>query len=536
MKSLFNSRRRIACSVIALLILLGLGSPLLASDYPLADKVPADAVVYFGWAGADALRPAYQASNLQAFIDHSNLPQALGDSMPKLWERLSAEPQGKQVVDAIQKVGPLLWKHPVALYVCNLSIEADGTPNATAAVVCDAGADAADLQSALESSLQTASHVRVMTDGTIVTIKAEKSPGAPSADFLVTAPKFVDTMKSLQPSPALAMYIDAAALLQKGGESAQKDPQAAVIWPKVQEALGLSDVDTFAVTDGFDQGSWQSESILKVSGPRKGLLDVIEPKPIDPALLVRIPASAGSVSVCNFDTVKFFDTLAQAAAVTKQSDTLFHQGTGIASIALGRSLRRQTLSSLGTQWVLYTDSASRGPVMLNHPINADNASDSLVSAVFGITNLANSRLAGARAHPVVTVDQKRIKGIDVTSAITQLFSPTFAVNDKLLYFTLSTDSVVDAATLPPAAEGKDIMHSDHFLAAVKRLGAPRIDSFDYLDIPDTALAAYQSLGASSKQLRQMLNQLGAVDLPELDIPPPGEIKSHLSPALSVSWS
>ena len=47
--------------VVALLIVAGQ-----ASAQPLADRVPADALVYIGWAGSQNLGPAYDASHLKA--------------------------------------------------------------------------------------------------------------------------------------------------------------------------------------------------------------------------------------------------------------------------------------------------------------------------------------------------------------------------------------------------------------------------------------------------------------------------------------
>ena len=41
----------------------------------LADRLPADTVVYVGWAGTDALGPAYEKSHMKGLIDTLKLPE-----------------------------------------------------------------------------------------------------------------------------------------------------------------------------------------------------------------------------------------------------------------------------------------------------------------------------------------------------------------------------------------------------------------------------------------------------------------------------
>jgi hypothetical protein len=263
------------------------------------------------------------------------------------------------------------------------------------------------------------------------------------------------------------------------------------------------------------------------------LLAVIEPQPIDPFLLARVPASAGTVSVYNFDTAKLFDTIAGAMAASKESDTMFHQVDGGATMVLGRNLRRELLGSLGPQWVMYSDSKSHSAVLMNHPNDADAAGDSMVSALFGIVNLANSQIPGAAKQPMFTIDQKNVKGLDLTSAVTKLMSPTVTVKDKVLYWGLSSDSVVTAANAAATASPNDLLHNPDFLAIEKKLGVTQLAGFDYCDLPRTAPAAYANFGAAGDQVRQLLSTMN-IDFPKIELPPLESL--HLSPAMSVTWS
>ncbi len=520
--------------IVGMSIVLSASLARAQSTYPLADKIPADSVVYLGWAGADSLQDAYAKSDLAAFVDHTNLQAVAGDVIPKLFAKMAEQSDDKQTADAFHATLPLLWKHPCALYVANVSIKDDGTPTGDAVLLCDPGNDSAELLKDFQT-LVNAGHLAIVTRGSLIGIAAQQAASPEPTSFLASAPAFVAAMKPLQNNPALAIYIDGKSLLTHCDESAAKDADAATIWPRVKEILGLNGFDGLAVTAGFDHGSWSTASALQAPAPRKGLLAVIEPKPIDPLLLARVPASAMSVSVTNFDSALLFDTIASAMAVTPKGEKTFHQAVGLATLGLGRNLRRQILGTLGPQWVVYSDASTHGPVVLNHPNDPDGASDGLVSALFGLVNLANNQIPGANKNPVVTADQSTVKGVDVTSATTKWVAPTFAVKGKVLYFGMAAEPVVIAANSPATVDGKDVLHSDGFTAALKRLGSPSYVSFDYADIPQSTPAALDSLNASSQQVHDILGSFG-IEYPQIELPKAADLKGHLSPALSICWA
>ena len=125
-----NNRSCFNSSVLILVAAIGFASAARAAA-PLADHVPDDAVLYIGWAGADSQLPAYQASDLGAFIDHSNLPDLARQYLPKLWDQLAGQSNGrgdKEALAALQKALPLLWRHPVVIYASKVTINDDGSP------------------------------------------------------------------------------------------------------------------------------------------------------------------------------------------------------------------------------------------------------------------------------------------------------------------------------------------------------------------------------------------------------------------------
>jgi prepilin-type processing-associated H-X9-DG protein len=204
-------------------------------------------------------------------------------------------------------------------------------------------------------------------------------------------------------------------------------------------------------------------------------------------------------------------------------------------MVLGRPFRSQIIAPLGPQWVLYSDAKLHSAVLINHPSDAATAGDSMVSALFGLVNVANAQIPGASTQPVVNAVQTTVKQVDVTSAVTKFASPSFAVKDGVLYLGLTPESVVNSAISPAVPPAADLMHSADFTAAVKRLGAPQIGSFDYCDLPNTAPAAYDSFGKAGAQIRQVMSMF-SIDVPKIELPPIDQLKTHLSPAISVSWA
>jgi hypothetical protein len=297
---------------LALLILVSLSAgPIAKADFPLADRVPGDAVVYVGWAGADSQAVVYRDSNLGAFVDQSNLAELARQYLPGLWKKLAgdSDDNARQAVAALQRALPVIWHHPVALYASHVTIQPDGTPQADVALVCDAGDDAGALKSDLEQAIAGNPQLHVAVRGSVVILGLNQSADAPLDSALAANPKFVATMHKLPGSPAIAVYVDVKTVLQKVDASTAADPDSAEIWPKVRDALGIGGCKTFAMTGGFENHNWITASLLEAPSPRTGLLAAIEPKPIDPVLLSRIPATAETASVCNLDLAKLYDTI-----------------------------------------------------------------------------------------------------------------------------------------------------------------------------------------------------------------------------------
>src|SRR5687768_1148782 len=89
----------------------------LAAAQPLADKVPANALVYVGWSGSSKLGTAYEQSRLKAFLQSSDLPELFTEFLPKVSAKVGSQNmQAGAMFDLASSLGSPMSRHPTALY------------------------------------------------------------------------------------------------------------------------------------------------------------------------------------------------------------------------------------------------------------------------------------------------------------------------------------------------------------------------------------------------------------------------------------
>src|SRR5436190_18805422 len=87
---------------------------------PLADRIPQDAILYVGWAGADSPGPGYANSHLKAVVDASNIPQLLDEALPRLLDQVvkrnGGDKDSAEAMALFRAIAGPMWRHPSALY------------------------------------------------------------------------------------------------------------------------------------------------------------------------------------------------------------------------------------------------------------------------------------------------------------------------------------------------------------------------------------------------------------------------------------
>src|ERR1700733_13187260 len=89
---------------------------------PLAEKVPADAIVYLGWRGSEKAPTQYDDSHLKAILDNSKIREAFSQLLPQVMDKIFAkQPAAKQRAQTCEALATQMFKHPTAIYFAGLN-------------------------------------------------------------------------------------------------------------------------------------------------------------------------------------------------------------------------------------------------------------------------------------------------------------------------------------------------------------------------------------------------------------------------------
>ena len=538
-----SSRRRIFAAALLSLAASGVCR---AAAPPLADRVPADALVYLGWTGADGC-PGYGSSHLKAVVDASAVPQLGSGFLPQLVRRLARldEQAGAAMQQALDTTGPM-WRHPTAFYFAGVDYPPGGRPTPRVALLCDAGADArmlAQQLSSLVAQLPPDAQPRptVTVAGSLVRLSIGTTTGVGQ---LATAANFTAALGQCKPDgAAMVGYVDVQAMVAAIDTAFTHGPQtdAQRLWPKAKQTLGLSGLRRAAMTAGFDGRDWVERQFASTDGSKTGVLALFDARPLDADLLSVVPRSADRVSASRFDVAAGFDALRDAVGqfnpdAAQQVDGAIGQVDQMAGI----NVRRDLLGSVGDQWVTYADrgiggTGLAGNVLMNRlrdPARAD-------AAMLRLSRRLNTIVAQQLHNPNVEVtfrEQALPDGTVLHYLAVPLVTPTWAIKGDMLYVGLYPQTV--AAALDEAAHhgtGGSILQRPEFVALQKRLGGHPSASFSFDNLPAMAPDGYGDLLSMSRLWLGMGDLIGAHP-PALVVPSLRQVMAELSPAGASTWA
>jgi hypothetical protein len=218
------------------LVLLAFASPLFAQ--PLADRIPADAVMYAGWKGSGDLGPQYDGSHTKAVIEASNLPQLFNQFLPDLIRKVRVkDPKAAEALDLASAIGAPLWRHPSAFYFGGIVMGENYRPVPRFALLCDAGDEAPQLVARLKTFIDQARDIpfalTATTQGNLVVVSSFDLPAKPDAT-LAAKKEFTDALAQVGKDLLASAYVDGDALLQVIDMviNAGGDAEAIKNWPR----------------------------------------------------------------------------------------------------------------------------------------------------------------------------------------------------------------------------------------------------------------------------------------------------------------
>ncbi len=296
---------------------------------PLADRVPANAVLYVGWHGADGLGPAYDKSRLKAVIDATDCAQFLDPFLPRAIERIERE--DKDAANAIRmvlKIGKPMWEHPSAFFFRSIDWHGDNDmPMPHLALMCQAGADADTLEKELTDAVDEgmkqapvkAGLVKVVRmDDIVAIVVGEQARMFPKAGqkSLADEAEFKSALSRVNKGPAAVGYVNFKRLrtVIDNGVKNQGDADAQKMWPKVRDASGIEGLNSAVWACGFDGKDWVDQGFVAAPAPRKGLLQLIDDQPISEEAVRLIPRTATLAGVARCDAAQCLDVFARSSA------------------------------------------------------------------------------------------------------------------------------------------------------------------------------------------------------------------------------
>ena len=545
--------------ICRLIVLFAVSAGTAARAQTLAERVPADAVAYLGWKGADSADNGYAGSHLQAVIDASGFAQIRDQVIPQVMKKITAKSSdnGEGALAAKTTLN-ILWRHPSAAFFAGMTKDPNGKDTPKMGLICQAGTDSDALMTIFNAGVHgpdAAPMARAFVSGdcTVFLIGYDTDnviPGAADqAKSLAENADFTRMMVDASKSSLVAFYLNttgAISIIDDAVANGAGDEQTKAIWPKVRDASGLMGLRHAAITAGFDGKDWRSQTFVDAPAPRTGLLTVVEPTLMDAALLSRIPTTA---TTCMLEQFNFGGLIQELRSIAVSTDPMagdmFDKGMGVAQMMIGRSLQHDILEPLGSQWAIYTDDsippalnsttkpamADSNVVVVNKLIDPAKALQGWTLLSYAISNASGGYIH--KQHLPVTMSMTKNGEESVFTIVTPYVQPSWTIHDGYMYFGFSQAGVVAAANHP---SGPPINEQPAMVELTNQLARDvQVTGFAYSNLPKSVPAAYPAIEQATQKLVVLAKQ-NSITLPDRILPPLDKVLPELNPAMTVSWA
>ncbi|MEM6458542.1 MAG: hypothetical protein AAF710_04035 [Planctomycetota bacterium] len=528
--------RRIAA--LGLAALLTVPSAADAAAPALADRVPADAVAYFGWAGTATLTDDYRASTLREVLEQftqpspgppglppaPTLPPPLGDLLRPL-----VGPHADDLIDVSRR----------GAFAAYLTADPDAAPPALRPVLLWRP-DSADDRKALIAALKAVpargpAPPRLVVDGPVVALDLSPDPDPPldPPAALADAPAFRAALAPLGETGPLIAYLDTGRLLAWVDADAETAPGDAPSWSAL---LSPDPLGPLVATAGFDGRAWRTRAHLAAPTPRRGLLGLLDTPALTADDLARPPRDTPWFAAVSLDPTLLIDRVREATQEAGPAvNDRFEAGLADASARLGVNLEEDLVRGLGPAWLLYPDPDALGPgpdslTLVNPLRQPDGVRRGLHALSLAAQRNARSTPPDTTRHGLAAerealspagVETTRLNPIDPRLA--SLGAPCWAVPDDRLVIARHPAAVAAAADRPDRP-GSVMLHDD-LIELRERIGTRRLTALFWADLPATAGRAYPRL---HRRLQPHLP-------PDTTFPPLGRLRPLLEPAHAFTW-
>jgi hypothetical protein len=528
-------------------------SPAIAQ--PLADRVPDDAVIYIGWQGTRAMGDAYAQSHLNGIIKDANLSLSLDRAITMMAQAADREQPGAGKIFALwQKLGQVGWEHPWAFYFGGVEFNGrDQPPTPHVALLIDAGKDANAVTAMLNTELAQAmpggpqelanAPFAVTSVGSMVVIGSKNlAQDAPKLAALLNGgngktikadPTFTNALAKVPAGSVAVAYINAEKLLAMVDQAVvvSEDPQALQMWPKIREATGLAGLKRVVWGGNFVGRKWESITYVQAPAPRRGLIKLLDAKPLSKEAVGMIPSQVSWASAMNIDIAGLYDELLVAVEKIEPGASMdIKAGIADASQEVGIDVEKNLIRAIGSEWVTYSDANAAAFMGLGFTIaNRTKNAEAVGQLLTHVETMANG-MAPPDQPQVQSMQQGDLK---VYFTPVAMFSPSWALHNGNLYISMTPQGVTAAAQRGSKAEGS-ILENAAFAEQIKDMKVgDQYTQIAFTDLEKTVPQTYQTLQMGLGMAAQQMPEAGQV---MAMLPPLGALMPHLSPVTSASWS
>ena len=510
----------------------------------LADKVPADALVYASWAGTNNLQAPYAQSRLKEIMDASTFQATVAKALDQLERNPNVDMEAKMALEGLKTVEKMM-AYPTALYVGPFANGEQPMPQA--ALLCQAGADADALAAELKKLMPEDAHLAVrskdgfvlVAGGTVmdVTTKMDAAMGD-AGKSLASAAAYKAALAQVQKDGALTGYVDVAALADQidmvVAKTARPDgPKPDWIAGNYRKNLNLDGFTQVAFSAGFEGKDWGSRCFVGLKGQPRGLTSLFSSKALDESLLKNAPESSNWLMAGRLDLGAVYDQIVEAVTtIEPQASRDLAKVKDDIKAQIGIDYEADLIRPLGDQWLAYTAPAVNGAglmgITLVSPLkDAGRFSATIDTLAPKLSQLLMSQSRGN--EPVhMSVEQYTTGDVKITYG-NVLLNPALSVHDGKLYAGFSPQGLVSA--IDAAKSGRSILDNPKFGEFRKRLGVTTASSLSYVDLSVSGPDSY----AMVSTLAGMLGIFSSEAKPTL-LPPLSKLYPHLTTAGGATWS
>ncbi|HEV2295217.1 MAG TPA: hypothetical protein VGR35_15295 [Tepidisphaeraceae bacterium] len=511
---------------------------------PLAERVPADAVIYIGWRGAASLGPQYDGSHTKAVVDASGLPQLFNQFLPDLIRKVrTKDASAADAMDMITTVAAPLWQHPSALYFGGIDMSNPQQPRPRLALLCSAGGDTPRLVGRINALIGKAGElpipVTAAAQGELLLVSTFDFAAKPDA-ALAAKKEFAAALGQVHKDPLASAYIDGEGLLQlidllvhAGG-----DAQAIKNWPKIREVSGLAGLKRIAWSAGFEGADWGSRAFVEAPAPRKGVLALLDNKPLPDDLLKAIPRSATLVGAGGFDLTRALaEVRAAAKAIDPDAAQQLEKGLSAGSLMLGANIEKDLIDPLGPHWAVYASPAVGGNGLLGFTVinrldDAAKAERTLGLLEMLTNNMIAMQTRKEKDAPRIAFRTTKADGMTVHFLPVPFVSPSWGVKGQNLFIGLFPQVVTAAANQAESAKDS-ILDNEAFTKLRARLGGEKASGIQFLDLPTVGPDGYSTVLATAQMGLGLADMFG-VPAPAMVLPPLDKLRPHFTPSMSIA--